>query len=125
MDPTLVQKLGNKALAKGIRGSEVSFGTPKFQKAFADYTKGQNISYTPKAAHAYDAAWALMEAYARAPEKMGSDILDALKDLKFEVRFEAEGLGGGGCDHCVRGAWTEDGERHPGCPQGPQVRGGT
>lgn len=43
-----------------------------------------NISYVAKAAHAYDAIWALFEAYRRAPDpKAGPQIMAQLAGVTF------------------------------------------
>lgn len=89
MDPTVATVAG-KDVTAGIQGSDVAFGTPAFVAAFKDYTKGKGISYVAKAAHAYDATAALVEAYRRAAEpKDGPAILAELANVKF-----ANGMGG-------------------------------
>ncbi|KIZ04521.1 hypothetical protein MNEG_3430 [Monoraphidium neglectum] len=84
MDATVPLRIG-AALAKGVRGSDVTFGSPAFVAAFKTYTAGKNISYVPKASHAYDAAEALIEAYRRAEApKDGKAILAQLADVRFK-----------------------------------------
>jgi ABC-type branched-subunit amino acid transport system substrate-binding protein len=83
MDGTVPALIG-AAAAAGVRGSEVAPGSPEFQAAFQEFTAGRNISFVAKAAHAYDAAVALMEAFARAEEpKTGPQIAAALSKVKF------------------------------------------
>lgn len=83
MDPTVAEAAG-KANAVGIRGTDVSFGTPAFVKAFNAHVAGKDINYVAKASHAYDAAQALLEAYRRAAEpKGGPQILAELPNVKF------------------------------------------
>jgi ABC-type branched-subunit amino acid transport system substrate-binding protein len=83
MDGTVPALIG-AAAAAGVRGSEVSPGSPEFQAAFKEFTAGNNVSYVAKAAHAYDAAVALMEAFRLAKEpKAGPDIAAALSGVRF------------------------------------------
>jgi branched-chain amino acid transport system substrate-binding protein len=80
-----VAKAAGAANALGVRGSDVSFGSPEFVEAFNEFTKGKGIEYNAKAAHAYDAAVALMEAYRRAPQtKEGPAILAELANVRFQ-----------------------------------------
>ena len=82
-DPAMPARAGAAAIA-GVQASDVSFGSPEFVAAFKEFTKGK-IPYSSKAAHAYDAAWALMEAYRRAAEpKDGPQILAELASVKFQ-----------------------------------------
>lgn len=84
MDPTVAATTG-PAVTLGIRGSDVSFGTPEFQAAFKDYVQGKNISYVAKAAHAYDATAALLDAYRRADDpKDGPQVAAALANVRFQ-----------------------------------------
>ncbi|KAI8473456.1 MAG: periplasmic binding protein-like I [Monoraphidium minutum] len=84
MDPTVAATAG-KANTVGVRGSDVSYGTPAFVADFKKFTAGKNISYVAKAAHAYDAAEALLEAYRRAPEpKEGPEIMAQLANVRFQ-----------------------------------------
>ena len=79
-----VAKVAGPENAVGVRGSDVSFGSPDFVAAFKEYTKGKGIPYSSKAAHAYDAAQALIEAYRRAPDpKTGPQVLAELADVRF------------------------------------------
>jgi ABC-type branched-subunit amino acid transport system substrate-binding protein len=84
MDPSLAAAAG-AAMTAGIKGSDVSFGTPKFVAAFNEFVKGKNISYVAKAAHAFDAAEALIEARRRAAERRaGAAIAAELPNVRFE-----------------------------------------
>jgi ABC-type branched-subunit amino acid transport system substrate-binding protein len=83
MDSSVAAAAGANATL-GVRGSDVSFGDEEFQAAFKEFTAGKNVSYVAKAAHAYDAAVALMEAFRRAPEpKDGPAVLAELGSVKF------------------------------------------
>jgi S-DNA-T family DNA segregation ATPase FtsK/SpoIIIE len=85
MDPALAARAGGPAAVAGVRGSDVSDGSPEFAGAFQAYAKSRGIRYTPKAARAYDAAAALLEAYRLAAEpKGGPEILEALARVRFE-----------------------------------------
>ena len=84
MDPT-VAALAGPGVMEGVRGSDVAFGDPAFVAAFQDYAKakGRNASYVAKAAHAYDATAALLEAYRRAPDpKGGAEVLAELAGVR-------------------------------------------
>ncbi len=80
-----VAKAAGAANTLGVRGSDVSFGSPEFVAAFKEFTKGKGIPYSSKAAHAYDAALALMDAYRRAAEpKDGPQLLAELAATRFQ-----------------------------------------
>jgi branched-chain amino acid transport system substrate-binding protein len=84
MDASVAKAAGLGA-ALGVRGSDVSFGSPDFVAAFKDFTAGKGIEYNAKAAHAYDAAVALMEAWRRSPQtKEGAAILAELGNVRFQ-----------------------------------------
>lgn len=85
MDPTVAAAAGASTMA-GVRGSDVAFGDPSFVEAFKKYAKSRNatVSYVAKAAHAYDATAALVEAYRRAAgAKDGPAVLAELGGVKF------------------------------------------
>lgn len=68
----------------GIRGADV-WGAPGFEVEFLAFNKGRNTTFVGKAAAAYDATVALLDAYRRAaPPKLGPDVLKELFNVKFQ-----------------------------------------
>lgn len=47
MDATIA-KLAGPAATLGVRGSDVSYGSPEFVADFKEFTRGKNISYNSK-----------------------------------------------------------------------------
>lgn len=86
MYPTVASKAGGAAAAAGVRGT-VMWATPEFQAEFkrqATDIVDVPVTFVGKAANAYDAAVALMDASRRAQEpKGGPQIRSALFNVKF------------------------------------------
>lgn len=87
------------AAAPGVRGTDMYYA-PGFEKEFRQFVKSSgmtNITYTPKAAAAFDAAVALMDAFRRAPApKDGPQLLGELYSVKFagksgQIAFDSSG----------------------------------
>ncbi|KIY99865.1 hypothetical protein MNEG_8097 [Monoraphidium neglectum] len=53
MDPTVAETAG-KANTLGVRGSDVSYGSPSFVADFKKFTAGTNISYGKSGPIAFD-----------------------------------------------------------------------
>lgn len=82
MDAAVAAAAG-PAAALGVRGTDTAFGSASFVAAFKEFTGGK-VAYNSKAAAAYDAVIALLDAYRRAaPPKEGPQILAALQDVRF------------------------------------------
>ncbi|KAI8468031.1 MAG: periplasmic binding protein-like I [Monoraphidium minutum] len=98
MTPALPALAGGPAAVAGVRGTDMWYA-PDFKKDFESYAKSRAIDapFSPKAAAAYDATVALLDAARRAPPPArGAGLLQELYAVKFsgksgKVAFDESG----------------------------------